>query len=145
MFWRINDTLVLDAQGALTNARFRGVPKSQNRIPNAVNEVISGGATWTPVLALTLTARLRHFGAAPLVEDNSARSDPTTLVNAGAYYRIGKLRVGLDVLNVFNSRKADITYFYASRLPGEPEEGVEDYHLHPVEPRQVRASLRYSF
>ena len=145
LFWRINDTLVLDAQGALTNARFRGVPKSQNRIPNAVNEVISGGATWTPVLALTLTARLRHFGAAPLVEDNSARSDPTTLVNAGAYYRIGKLRVGLDVLNVFNSRKADITYFYASRLPGEPEEGVEDYHLHPVEPRQVRASLRYSF
>ncbi len=145
LFWRIGDELVLDAQGALTNARFTGVAESENRIPNAVSEVLSGGVTWTPIPAVTLTTRLRHFGAAPLVEDNSARSDPTTLVNAGAYYRIGKLRVGLDVLNVFNSRKADITYFYASRLPGEPGEGVEDYHLHPVEPRQVRASLRYSF
>jgi outer membrane receptor protein involved in Fe transport len=145
LFWRIGVTWVLDAQGALTNARFRGVSESENRIPNAVSEVLSGGVTWTPIPALTLTARLRHFGAAPLVEDNSARSGPTTLVNAGAYYRIGKLRVSFDVLNVFNSRKADITYFYASRLPGEPDEGVEDYHLHPVEPRQVRASLRYSF
>jgi outer membrane receptor protein involved in Fe transport len=145
LFWRAGSTLVLDAQGALTHARSRGVPKGEDRIPNAVSEVLSGGIAWTPAPALTLTARLRHFGAAPLVEDNSARSDPTTLVNAGAYYRVGNLRLGLDVLNLFNSRKADITYFYASRLPGEPGEGVEDYHLHPVEPRQVRASLRYSF
>ena len=28
----------------------------------------------------------------------------------------------------------DIDYFYASRLPGEPEEGIEDLHYHPVEP-----------
>ncbi|WP_267389774.1 TonB-dependent receptor [Sphingomonas sp. GC_Shp_3] len=145
LFWRVAPTLVLDAQGALTNARFRGVASGESRIPNSVANVLSGGATWTPVPALSLTARLRHFGAAPLVEDNSARSNPTTLVNAGGYFTIGHVRLGLDLLNVFNSRDADITYYYASRLPGEPSEGVEDYHLHPVEPRQVRASLRYSF
>ena len=46
---------------------------------------------------------------------------------------------------MFNARDNDITYFYASRLQGEPAEGVDDYHLHPVEPRQVRVSARYSF
>jgi hypothetical protein len=35
----------------------------------------------------------------------------------------------------------DITYFYASRLPGEPAAGVEDKHFHPAEPRTLRLSL----
>lgn len=50
-----------------------------------------------------------------------------------------------NVLNLFESKDNDITYFYASRLPGEPAEGVDDIHFHPVEPRQVRVSLRYNF
>jgi len=50
----------------------------------------------------------------------------------------------MDLLNVFDSRDADITYFYASRLPGEPADGVEDRHLRAVEPRQVRVSARLS-
>jgi outer membrane receptor protein involved in Fe transport len=85
---------------------------------------------------------LRHFGAAPLIEDGSARSRPTTLVNLGGYWRRGRLKLGLDVLNLFDANDADITYFYTSRLRGERSEGVDDYHLHPVEPRQVRASVR---
>jgi hypothetical protein len=43
------------------------------------------------------------------------------------------------------SSDADITYYYPSRLPGEPAEGVEDFHIHPVEPRQVRVGLRVTF
>jgi hypothetical protein len=49
------------------------------------------------------------------------------------------------VLNVFESHDNDITCFYASRLAGEPGGGVEDDHFHPVEPRQVRAAIRYTF
>jgi hypothetical protein len=49
------------------------------------------------------------------------------------------------VLNLLNSRDHDITYFYASRLPGEPAGGVEDIHFHPVEPRTVRLYLTYKF
>lgn len=71
------------------------------------------------------------------------RSHPTSLVNLGAYYTRGAVKIGLDVLNLFDARDADISYYYASRLAGEPAEGVEDRHIHPVEPRQVRLSLRY--
>jgi hypothetical protein len=91
---------------------------------------------------LSGTLRVRHFGSAPLIEDNSARSNPTTLVNAGVYYRFGRARLDIDIFNLFGSKDADITYFYTSRLPGEPAAGVDDFHLHPVEPRQVRAALR---
>jgi len=53
--------------------------------------------------------------------------------------------VTLEVLNALDSDDHDIDYFYASRLPGEPEDGIEDLHYHPVEPRNVRltVSLKY--
>ncbi len=143
LFWRPTNWLTLDASGAVTHARFHGVAPGQTRIPNSVDEVISAGAAVDIGHGITGSLRLRHFGAAPLIEDDSARSRPTTLVNVGAYYTIGRLKLGADVLNLFGSRDADISYFYASRLSGEPPEGVEDRHIHPVEPRQVRVSLRY--
>ncbi|MET0252024.1 MAG: TonB-dependent receptor [Novosphingobium sp.] len=145
LFWRPLPWLAFDASGALTRTRFRGAPAGQDRIPNAVSEVLSAGATVDLPGGLSGSLRLRHFGPAPLIEDNSARSQATTLVNLGGYYRFGRARVGVDVLNLFDARDADITYFYASRLPGEPAAGVEDTHIHPVEPRQVRVSLRYSW
>ena len=47
--------------------------------------------------------------------------------------------------NLFDAKVADIDYFYASRLPGEPEEGFEDIHTHPALPRSVRIGLEISF
>lgn len=137
--------MAFDASAALTHTRFRGVPKDADHIPNAVSEVLAGGVTVDLDNGLSGSLRVRHFGAAPLIEDDSARSKPTTLVNLGIYYRLGDAKLGIDILNLLSARASDITYFYASRLPGEPVDGVEDYHLHPVEPRQVRVSLRYSF
>jgi hypothetical protein len=34
---------------------------------------------------------------------------------------------------------------YTSRLPGEPDEGVDDVHTHPTPPRSVRAIVRVQF
>jgi outer membrane receptor protein involved in Fe transport len=144
IFWRPTDWLTLDASGALTHARFRGVEASEDRIPNSVGEILSGGVAVDAGHGITASLRVRHFGSAPLIEDGSQWSDPTTLVNLGSYYTHGRLKLGVDVLNLFDAKDADISYFYASRLPGEADEGVEDRHIHPVEPRQVRISLRYS-
>lgn len=145
LFWRPVDALAIDAAAAFTHARFTGVAAGEDRIPNSVGSVVSAGATWTVVPRLALTLRLRHFGSAPLVEDDSARSNPTTLVNGGAYLTLGRDRIGVDLLNAFNSHADDIAYYYASRLPGERADGVDDYHIHPVEPREIRISLRHAF
>jgi outer membrane receptor protein involved in Fe transport len=89
--------------------------------------------------------RFRHFGSAPLIEDNSVRSDATTLVNIEAGYRIAeRWRISAALYNVFDSKDNDITYYYESRLANESAP-VEDVHFHPVEPRTVRVTLRTSF
>ena len=108
-----------------------------------MKNVLSGG-----VLArldrLTLSARLRHFGEAPLIEDGSVSSEPTSIVNLGATYDWNQVSFGLDILNAQDERDADITYYFESQLPGETSP-TEDLHFHPVEPRQIRASIRYRF
>jgi hypothetical protein len=144
LFWRPLSWLTLDGSGGVTHARFIDAP-GQDRIPNSVGVVVAGGGTIALTDKIAFTARVRHFASAPLIEDDSARSRPTTLVNAGAYWQIGRTKLAVDVLNLFDARDNDITYFYASRLQGEPAGGVDDYHLHPVEPRQVRVTGRYSF
>ena len=82
----------------------------------------------------------------PLVEDLSVHSEGTTLVNANLSARLTRaVRVVLDVFNLRNAPANDIDYYYASRLPGEPADGIEDIHFHPTLPRTVRVSLSVGF
>ncbi len=143
-FWQPTEWIAFDASAAFTDAEFKNAPANMNRIPQAVENVFGAGVSLKPFENFTTTVRLRRFGEAPLIEDGSVSSEPTTVVNLGAYYSFKSVRFGLDVLNVFDSEDADITYFYESRLAGEPS-AVEDIHLHPVEPRQIRGSIRIRF
>ncbi len=143
-FYRPTDWLVFDATAAYTDAEFQNAPAGEELIPQAVENVFGAGVIVQPTDRLTATMRLRRFGEAPLVEDGTAFSEPTTVVNLGLYYDLGPARLALDVLNLFDSEDADITYFFESQLPGEPAP-VADFHLHPVEPRQVRGTLSLRF
>lgn len=51
------------------------------------------------------------------------------------------LRLVCDVFNLFDRRVSDIDYFYVSRLAGESVAGVEDVHVHPALPREIRVGL----
>ena len=142
-FWEATDWLVLDASAAYTDAGFQGVETTLEKIPGAVESVLAVGAVgrWGP---FSSSLRVRHFSEAPLIEDDSVRSDGTTLVNFGGRYEFGQYEIKVDILNLLDSDDRDITYFYESQLRGEPT-GVEDIHFHPVEPRQVRFSFRTRF
>jgi outer membrane receptor protein involved in Fe transport len=142
-FYEAADWLVFDVSAAYTDAKFRDAPSDFDRIPNAVETVVAAGATalWDDY---TASLRVRHFGEAPLIEDNSVKSEPTTVVNLGASYEIGRVRFEANLFNAFDSEDADITYFFESQLPGEAFP-VEDIHLHPVEPRQLRLGVRVAF
>ena len=107
--------------------------------------MISSGITANTDNGWLATARLRYFGKYPLIEDESVKSDGSLLVNLRGGREWGRFGAFIDIFNVFNSKDHDVDYFYASRLPGEPAEGVEDIHYHIFQPRSVRASLRYSF
>ena len=89
--------------------------------------------------------RLRYFGPRPLVEDNSLRSNSTTLVSGRLGYKLDKkTRVQLDGFNLLNRRASQIDYAYSSQLKGEAAP-VTDIHFHPTEPRSLRLSAILSF
>jgi len=145
-YYRPMRWLTFDADLSWSRARFTDDAPEGTRIPGAVETVASLGVTVEPTHRLFGSVRLRYFGPRPLVEDGSVRSEATRLVNAQAGYQVRKgLRVAVDVFNLTNSRASDIDYFYTSRLPGEPEGGVDDIHFHPALPRTARVSLIVDF
>ncbi len=134
-----------EVEVSYTKTRFRDADPAGDKIPGSIPLVVSGGMTYKTDSGWLATGRLRFFGKYPLIEDESVKSDGSLLVNLRAGREWGRLGAYLDVFNVLNSRDHDIDYFYASRLPGEPPEGVEDLHFHVFQPRGARLNLRYSF
>lgn len=144
-FYKVLPWLTVDFDLSYSRAKFLDSDPAGRYIPGSIELVIATGATVEFPFGLFGSLRARYFGPRPLLEDNSVRSDATTLVNLQAGYKYKNWLAQLDVLNLFNSQNHDIDYFYASRLPGEPADGVADVHFHPVEPRTVRFALRYKF
>jgi hypothetical protein len=143
--WNPVSWLILDADLAWSRSRFTELDPAGDRIPGAVENVASVGLAIDHPGGWFGGARLRHFGKAPLIEDGSVQSDPTTLVNLEAGYHItDSIRLSAALFNVFDSRDNDITYLYESQLPGEAGP-VDDIHFHPVEPRTFRLTLRATF
>ena len=153
-FYRVNDWLRLDLDIALTQSRFTDAVETD--IPNSVGRIVTAGISIDRPTGFYGALRMRHFGDSPLVEDGSVYADSTTVINLRGGYRFGeRFELTLDLFNLFDSRDPDISYFFASCLPGDPasacgagnavRDGVEDIHAHPVEPRQLRATLRWRF
>lgn len=136
--------LLLDADLTLTRARLLGVG-ADDRIPNSVDRTASLGLIVNNLENFSGGLRVRYLGAAPLIEDNSMRSESTLLLNAQAQYQFNPAwSLSVEVLNLLDSDDHDITYFYESQLLGEAAP-VEDLHFHPAEPRSVRVTLQARF
>jgi len=145
IYYRLNDRVTLDFELALTESEFTEEDPAGDEIPGSIARVVSTGVTVQSPRGLYGSARVRHFGSRPLVEDGTIESGSSTVVNASLGWRRDRIDLRLDVLNLFDSDDEDIAYFYASRLPGEPPDGVEDVHFHPMEPRTARLHVSYAF
>ena len=138
--------LVFDFDASWSRARFTTFDPAGPYVPEAVGTVFSGGASLINLHRIDGSLRWRYFGPRALIEDNSVRSHATGLVNLEAGYRVAKnLRVNVEVFNLLNAAASDIDYYYVSRLPGEPADGLADIHTHPTLPRTARVSLHLGF
>jgi outer membrane receptor protein involved in Fe transport len=145
-YYRPRSWLVADFDLAISRARFTDADPAGDRIPGAVTAVLSGGLTVDSIRNVFGSIRWRHFGPRPLIEDDSVRSEATSLFNLEAGYRVTPtVRIALDVFNLFDAKRSDIDYFYSSRLPGEPDGGIDDIHLHPTLPRTARLGVIVGF
>jgi hypothetical protein len=145
-YWRLRPWLASDADLSFSRARFANGNPAGRYIPGALDRVLAAGVTVEPRQPIFGSIRVRHFGPRPLIEDASVKSTSTTLWNGELGYRVyDKARVVLELFNVFDGTVSDIDYYYASRLPGEPQGGIEDIHTHPALPRSARIGLQLSF
>ena len=137
---------MLDLDLAYTQARFTDYDIVGERIPGAPSVVASAGVILGEETGWFGGLRWRYFGPRPLIEDDSARSAPTSLFNArlGYVFEDG-LKLQLDVLNLLNTKASQVDYHYTSRLPGEDPAGIADRHFHPVEPLAFRVTVAKSF
>lgn len=143
-FWRPLPWLALDGVWTASHARFKDSPGAEY-VPGALESAGELGAS-AIFPAWNAAVRVRHMGRHPLTEDNSQRSEPTTIVNLRAAWTPGRYEVFGELLNLFDSRKKDIEYVYESYLPAIDLNGpVEDVHSRAVEPRMVRAGVRVTF
>jgi len=139
-FWRPVSWLALDATYTASHSRY----DNGDRIPNAFEDAASAGASiildkWS------ISARLRHLGPYPLIEDNSARDSGSTVVNVRGARKAGKAEIYAELLNIFGSRDKDIAYYYESYLPRFDSAPVDGRLSRVVEPRTVRVGVKYSF
>jgi hypothetical protein len=143
---RLKPWLTAEADVSFSRARFTDEDPAGNLIPGALDRVVSGAITVEPARRVFGSIRLRHFGPRPLVEDGSVKSKSTTIWNGDIGVAISsRVRLSVEGFNLLDSNVADIDYFYTSRLPGEPDEGVDDIHTHPSIPRMARVTLQVAF
>jgi outer membrane receptor protein involved in Fe transport len=135
--YRPRSWIDIDADLAMTHARFRGYDSDQaevyaslagypeaqlgnapgNYIPNAPAMVASAGITFGEKTGWFGAMRWRYLASSPLTEDNAFRSTATSVFNGRLGYRLDNgWRLQLDALNLFNTRANQITYAYGSLL-----------------------------
>jgi outer membrane receptor protein involved in Fe transport len=78
----------------------------------------------------------RKLGAYPINDGDKYPQDPGySEINLDAGYKINThLKIQLSVYNLFNTRADSSAYYYTSRIPGEPPDGVTGIQVHPLEP-----------
>lgn len=117
-----------------------------SRIPGAVEGVASFAVAVDNFGPWFGALQWRYFGPRPLIEDSSVRSNSTAVFNGRVGFKINPdVRVLLEGFNLTDPKVSAIDYYYTSRLPGEPAEGVDDIHFHPIESRSFRLSLNADF
>jgi outer membrane receptor protein involved in Fe transport len=146
-FWKPNNWLAVDAVWTGSRGRIVGLPDGENYVPGALDSAGELGVSaafrqWNAAL------RLRYLGPHALIEDNSQRGSSTFLANLRVAWTpdsFGGLELYGEVLNLLDSKDDDIDYFYATRFPGEPAEGIEGRNSRIVEPRQLRVGMTKRF
>ena len=145
-YYSPTDWLTFDADFSFSKSRFMGNAPEGNYIPGSIETVIATGATMHDFYGFFGGPRLRYFGPRSLIEDNSVRSKPTIMLSAMLGYEFNKTwTLQAEMFNLLNRTDSAIDYYYTSRLPGEPLDGVNDIHFHPVEPINFRMTLSARF
>lgn len=150
-YYRNAQGLILDADLALSHARFTEASNGGKYVPNAIPLTASIAATLDQGGQWFGGVRMRYLGAYALEETGDLKSTPVFTTNLKLGYRYDKsLQFSADLLNLFDRKANDIEYYGASCTGSEGAgcgggNGIDGRLIHPLEPRTLRLSMRVNF
>ncbi|MBK9688899.1 MAG: TonB-dependent receptor [Saprospiraceae bacterium] len=113
---------------------------SQEFIPLAPVFTSVGGLNYQNSKGLSGSIRFRYMGDRPANETNDVIAEGYTVFDLQFSYRIGKIIIGTQINNLFNTRWKETQFNTMSRLREEAR-GVEEIHFTPGSPFYFRLSL----
>jgi outer membrane receptor protein involved in Fe transport len=147
--------LIVDADLALSKARFKEEINGGRYVPNAIPLTVSLGISYDDNGQWFGGVRMRYLGAYALEETGSEKSSAFWMANLKLGYRFNKQwQATLDVLNLFDKKANDIEYWGGACTRNEAMAGtggcgsgsaIDGRLVHPLEPRTLRVGLRISF
>lgn len=136
----------LNANIAISRARYTDHDPAGPYIEDAPEIVASAGLLIDNLGPWFGAAEFRDLGAHALDSANSVRSRGYRELNLSVGYKLTPAtKIQLEVFNVTDAKDDAADYVYTDRLPGEPAEGIEDLHVHPLEPTSFRVVLSRTF
>jgi outer membrane cobalamin receptor len=89
----------------------------------------------------------RDLGPYPISDGDQYPQDKGySEINVDAGYKVSPhLKLQFDVFNLLNTKADSAAYYYTSRLPGEPAEGVAGFQVHPLEPISFQGKATWTF
>lgn len=141
----------LNTDLAFSKARYRGdlapYGLADRYIANAPSFIGSFGVLVDDLGPWFGGLQWRKLGAYPISDGDRDPKDPGySEWNADIGYKLTpKFRVQLSVFNLFNTKANSAAYYYTSRLPGEPADGVAGPQTHPIEPISVLLKATATF
>ena len=147
--------VIVDADLALSRARFRNDVNGGRHVPNAIPLAASLGITYDDGGPWFGGVRMRYLGAYDLEETGTEKSEAFWMTNLKLGYRFNKQwQATLDVLNLLTKKANDIEYWGGACTRSEALAGtggcgtgsaIDGRLVHPLEPRTVRLGVRISF
>ncbi|MBO9575359.1 MAG: TonB-dependent receptor [Sphingobium sp.] len=140
LFWRPVQWFAIDGNYTGSHSRY----DNGDHIPNAFENAGQIGISLLPG-KWKFSARLRHLGPYPLIEDNSERDKGSNVVNVRGAFAFGPAEIYAEVVNVLDSKDKDMTYFYESYIPAFDSAPTEGRMSRVLEPRTLRVGATMKF
>lgn len=129
----------LSLNASRTRARYLDASIRGDHVPGVPEVALFADAGLRRTHGPSVGLHVRHLGPRSLTESDSVRSSASWILDAEAGFATRSAwTISLAVVNVLDRVADEESYFYVSRLPGEPTAGVAGLHSHPEIPRSLR-------
>ncbi|KPM46700.1 TonB-dependent receptor [Jiulongibacter sediminis] len=137
-------SLFFDTDFTYSNARSIDDPAGQNYIPLAPQFTWTAGLSLMDFKGFSAGLKTRMLGNRPANEDYNLVAEGYWITDANVNYAFGKIKLGVQVQNLFNTSWNETQFATESRLRNELNP-VEEIHFTPGTPFNLRTTLTYSF